>query len=117
MGIKKANELQQVKDDSETGGILWKVNTGQLFQEIIADEQNAIFKNQLNILRRILIEVGQRSADLNDDKLNALMCRLAIYEIADPYSGKFNEELTNALIKKGYSNEDAEDNATAEGRP
>jgi hypothetical protein len=79
----------------------WKVNTPQLLREILSNDQMVCLSSPLSILSNILAELGERCADINDDKLNALMCRLAIYDISDPYSDNFNEELTQKTIEKG----------------
>ena len=79
----------------------WRVNTPQLLKEIIGNNETAILSKPLAIFGRILAEVGDRAAELNDPKLNALMCRLAIYEVADPYNENYDAELTNATIEAG----------------
>lgn len=79
----------------------WRVNTPQLLQEILTNHRMAILSKPLTIFGNLLAEVGERAAELNDPKLNALMCRLAIYEIADPYNKNYDEALTNEVINKG----------------
>lgn len=117
MAVKKANELPKMTfKDIEEDELRWKVNTGQLLKEVMENNSTQILNMPMTIFRNILVEVGVRCAEINDDKLNALMCRLAIYEIADPYSGKFNAELTDALIKKGYRHEDTKADTTTEDR-
>jgi hypothetical protein len=49
------------------------------------------------ILASLLAEVATRASQLNDDKLNSLMCRLTLYEISDPYSKEYDEELSNKI--------------------
>ena len=79
----------------------WRVNTPQLLKEIIGNNETAVLSKPLAIFGRILAEVGERAAEINDPKLNALMCRLAIYEVSDPYNANYDAELTNATIEAG----------------
>ena len=81
--------------------VQWRVNTPQLLKEIIGNNETAVLSKPLAIFGRILAEVGERASELNDPKLNALMCRLAIYEVSDPYNANYNAELTNATIEAG----------------
>ena len=79
----------------------WRVNTPQLLKEILTSNETQILSKPLQIFANILFEVGERAAELGDDKLNALMCRLAIYEISDPNNKNYDSELTNEIILKG----------------
>jgi len=80
---------------------LWKVHTANLLEEILVNNDCNILKVPLNIFGKLLYLVGERAAELNDDKLNALMLRLTIYEIADPENPNFNSKLVEELIAKG----------------
>lgn len=84
-----------------TKTLQWRVNTPQLLKEIIGNNETAILSKPISIFGRILAEVGERAAELNDPKLNALMCRLAIYDVADPYSENYDPDLTNEVIEAG----------------
>ena len=102
---KSSNEahsepLQQC-NVSRSRKVQWKVNTPSLLQEILTNNHVSILNIPINILARLLADVATRASELNDDKLNALMCRLALYEISDPYSENFNEKLTDEIISKG----------------
>ena len=79
----------------------WRVNTPQLLKEILQNKETQALTMPLQIFSLILSEVGQRASELNDDKLNALMCRLAIYEISDPYNKNYDSDLTNKTIELG----------------
>lgn len=70
----------------------WKVNTPSLLNEILNNNETSIFNIPINIFSKLLADVATRASELNDDKLNALMCRLALYEISDPYSKDFDEK-------------------------
>jgi hypothetical protein len=45
--------------------------------------------------------VGERASELNDPQLNALMCRLTIYEIADPESKNYKPRVVKKIMKEG----------------
>lgn len=81
--------------------VQWRVNTPQLLKEIIGNNETSVLSKPLAIFGRILAEVGERASEINDPKLNALMCRLAIYEVSDPYNSNYDAELTNATIEAG----------------
>jgi len=80
--------------------LTWKVNTPGLLNEIMSNNGVAVLYKPLVIFASILLEVGERASELNDPKLNALMCRLAIYEIADPNNKNYNKELSQKIIDK-----------------
>jgi len=86
-------------DGTASRKVQWRVNTPQLLKEIIGNNETAILSKPLSIFGRILAEVGERASELNDPKLNALMCRLAIYEVSDPYNPNYDAELTNTTIE------------------
>jgi hypothetical protein len=52
-------------------------------------------------LADLLNRVGERASQLNDPKLNALMARLTIYEVADPKSPSFDQTVLDDLLAKG----------------
>jgi hypothetical protein len=84
----------------------WRVNTPQLLKEIIEgypNNQGVIFFQPINILKSILIQLGERASEINDPVLNAIMCRLAIYGESDPYSGDYNhDKLMEAMNHPEY---------------
>lgn len=76
----------------------WKIHTGILLQEIAGCSNQSIYRIPLHILGCLLSKVGERAAEINDPKLNALMCQLTIYTIADPYSQDYNPTLVNDIL-------------------
>lgn len=82
--------------------MLWKVDTPRLLKEVLNNPGTGILSVPLNILGHILYELGERASELNDPKLNALMCRLAIYSQADPDSTDYDAELTRKIIEEAY---------------
>jgi hypothetical protein len=82
----------------------WRVNTPSLLKQIANSTPGAeIFKSPLQIFGDLLSEVGACAARLNDPELNALMCRLAIYEIADPYNPNYDAKRVDRVLKLAES--------------
>jgi hypothetical protein len=82
---------------------LWKVNTVSLLKEMVENnDKMGIFKHPVNIFGEILGEVAERAKELNDPKLNVLMCRLALYEQADPFSPSYSQEMMDIVYSDDY---------------
>lgn len=79
----------------------WRVNTVGLLTEIMNNPGTAILHKPINIFKDILAQVSDRAAELNDPQLNALMCRLALYSVSDPYDPEYDANITDETIKKG----------------
>lgn len=79
---------------------LWKVHTPNLLQEILTNEGMGIMHKPLSIFGRLLAEVAERAAELNDPALNVLMLRLTLYDAADP------EKHTSESITAIYAEQD-----------
>lgn len=83
---------------------LIKVNTAGLFKEIVdSNDQMWIMSIPLQQILTILAEVGERAAEIDDPKLNALMMRLSIYAISDPASPEFDQDFVSDYIEKAYN--------------
>lgn len=80
-----------------------RVHTPEMIKEILTSKDMGIMHIPLLILRGILAEVAQRSAELNDPKMNALMMRLTLYEVSDPNSKEYNADLVNQTIESAYT--------------
>jgi len=99
MGCNLLNTIKM--QETSPKELKWRVNTPQLLKEIQNNHGTSILRKPLAILGGILAEVAERAIELNDPKLNALMCRLALYEESDPYSPEYNPDLVNETINKG----------------
>jgi len=78
----------------------WKVATHSLFKEIIqTSKEGEAVRIPLNIMLDLLRQVAQRATELNDPKLNALMLRLALYDISNPDDPKYNPKLVEKYLK------------------
>jgi hypothetical protein len=78
----------------------WKVNTPSLLQEILNNKGASILHRPLQIFGALLEGVAHRASELNDPELNHLMCRLALYEICDPFSKKYDAKVVRDLHMK-----------------
>lgn len=69
----------------------WKVHTPSLLREVLSNPGTAILSQPINIFGRLLAQVAERAAALDDPELNILMMRLTLYEQADPEKCTFEE--------------------------
>lgn len=74
-----------------TESLEWKVHTPNLLREVLENPGTSALRIPLNIFGKLLAEVGERAAEINDPKLNELMLRLAIYEQGDPEIYTFDQ--------------------------
>jgi hypothetical protein len=77
----------------------WKVHTYRLLKEIVDCSAQPILEKPVNIFGKLLAAVGERAAELNDPKLNALMCQLTIYTVADPESPDYDPAIVRDVMK------------------
>lgn len=97
MKTKIAEPIQDTKVPA-----MWKVNTPSLLKEILVNPSCHILARPLQIFGGILSELAERAIELKDDKLNAIICRLALFEQSDPYDPAYDRKMVNELIKKVY---------------
>ncbi len=84
----------------EAEKVQWRVHTPNLLKEIVeSNEGMGILSKPVTIFGRLLAAVGERAAELNDEKLNALMIRLAIYSVADPESPDYDRDVVHEYLK------------------
>lgn len=83
----------------ETLNNAWKVHTPNLLKEIAQNTNQPILSKPINIFGRLLAEVGKEAIRINDAKLNALMCRLTIYSMADPESPDYDKKALDQVYK------------------
>lgn len=83
----------------------WQSHVRGLFDEIIENAGPGTagpVTVGLKLTYGILQEVAQRALELDDPQLNALMCRLAMFSFADPYSKDYNHDVV-AKVKAGVT--------------
>lgn len=77
----------------------WRVHAPNLLTEIVQNNPTAwALRLPVQIFANILHEVATRAVALDDPELTALMCRLTLYEEADPSSPAFSPELLNQVL-------------------
>lgn len=84
----------------EKSNLQWRVHTANLLKEILNNPGTGILSKPLNIFGRLLAEVGEEAARINDPKLNALMLRLSIYSMSCPESPDYDPKETDRIIKE-----------------
>lgn len=96
-----------INNDMENHNALlkWSCHTPNLLKEILNNRGTHILRTPLIIFASILNDVAIRSSQLNDDRLNALMCRLTLYELSDPESSEYDKLMKREIIIKGYKDE------------
>lgn len=77
----------------------WKVHTPRLLNEIAKNPECCTLVKPLQIFGSIMHEVGVAAAKVNDPALNALMCRLTIYSIADPDMPDYDSAKVSKIIE------------------
>lgn len=90
---------EQAKSGLTSYDCQFRVHTPQLLDEIASCSNQPILKIPLNMLRMLLAQVGKRAAELNDPKLNALMCQLTIYSVADPYNKDYCPDTVREVMR------------------
>lgn len=98
--MRKKIEVDKYVEEKE---MEWKVNLNGLMREIISGypgHGSAALRAPMQILLGIMYELGECAARINDPILNGLMCRLAIYEISDPYASGYDKEMMEKVMKK-----------------
>lgn len=81
----------------------WRCHTPNLLREVLHNPGTGMLARPLELFAQILGEVADRAVELNDDKLNALMIRLTLYEQADPDSASYDREGCEAILQRnGY---------------
>jgi hypothetical protein len=96
---KQEGRVKKYSNGKNTG-LHWRVNTPGLLEEILSNDSAAILKIPLQIFGRLLSDVAERAAAINDPELNKLMMRLALYEVADPNSDKYDSQLVIEYLKR-----------------
>jgi hypothetical protein len=80
----------------------WKVNTPSLLRELVTVNNLGQGSVAVRILGLLLAEITERAIELNDPKLNALMCRASLYEESDPYSPSYDKQQIEETITKFF---------------
>jgi len=86
---------------AEEKPLQWRSHVPNLFIEIIENmEKNGrAVAEPLRITYSIMQEVAMRCSEVNDPELNALMCRLTMYAIADPTNKEhFDQKKSEKLM-------------------
>jgi hypothetical protein len=80
----------------------YKSHVRNLFDEIIGNlsKDSAAIEIPLKVTYKLLQEVAQRSAELNDPILNELMMRLAMFTVTDPCSDDYDQNVVDQITER-----------------
>jgi hypothetical protein len=96
---KKFNQLFEIVDNNSKP-LSWSIQTKALFEEILGNNPNMwIMQQPLRILYNILQQGAARAIELQDEKMIAIFCKLAMYEESDPTSKKYDAEKMEYLFE------------------
>lgn len=79
----------------------WKCHTPNLLQEVLQNPSAGMLAIPIQILGKLLGDVADRAAEINDPKLNAIMVRLTLYSVSDPDSEDYDAEVVDKVLNLG----------------
>lgn len=82
----------------------WKVHTSRLLEEILTNNNMGALVIPINIFKNVLVELTAEAIRIDDDRLNAIMMRLTLYDQGDPYSKDYQPDAAE-MIKKARTEE------------
>ncbi len=82
---------------TKTPPLNFVLHTPNFTKELLANNKMGILKIPMNIFRNLLGQVADRAAQLEDPELSLLMCKLTLFEEADPDSKNYNPKLIAKL--------------------
>lgn len=81
----------------------WKCHTPNLINDIITHMNPVgvgVVRAPLQIFKQILSELTELSIEIDDPRLHLIMCKLTLYESADPESKEFDKDIFKKLEKQ-----------------
>jgi len=84
--------------EAQVTGVTFQVHTPRLLEEVLVNTGASALKIPMNIFRQLLGQVATRASEIDDPKLNALMIRLTLYEVADPYSNDYDPKFLRRVL-------------------
>jgi hypothetical protein len=83
----------------------WKLNTKTLLSEVLANPGWSTLATQIQLLAKLLDQVSDRCAEINDPELDHLMCQLTLYECSDVNSDQFDLKILEAIAERARNAE------------
>ena len=84
---------------SEDASPKWRVHTARVLGEVMENPTTWPLKIPLLSLDNLLRQVASRAIEIDDTRLNQLMCQLTLYSVADPFSPDYNCDLALKIIR------------------
>ncbi len=90
--------------DDENVKVTYTVNLPQLIKELLlaSSHPDHVQCDALKIAALILHELAARASEINDDQLNGILCRLALYDVSDPNYSGYNPDYTSEAINGSF---------------
>lgn len=91
---RDGNKIHPGQVESKTFNVEWKCHFPRLMKEIMDCNPTAgVLYVPVNLMMGMISRVASRAAKLNDPIMNDLMCKLTLYESADPSSKEYDPEM------------------------
>jgi hypothetical protein len=77
----------------------WRVHTPNLIKEVLNNPGTSTLVTPLKIFLSLMNDVAVRASQLNDAQLNALMCRLTLYQLSDLESPNYDQKTYDEIME------------------
>ena len=74
-------------------------------RSVFDTNEMGVWVRPIQQLAKIMDEIATRASELNDPKMNALMCRLGLYAISNPDDPEYDPEATRKIIEGEIDND------------
>lgn len=78
----------------------FKVHVKNLLQETLNNAGTSIMEVPFRLLLSRLAQIADRAIELNDPKLTALCCSLALFEQSDPESKEYDVKMVEEAVRR-----------------
>jgi hypothetical protein len=98
---------EKINQDIKNLGMQWKLHVPRLLNEIehfaMQPAEMAALRRPFQSFRALLNDVAIRCSEINDPVLNALMCQMALYQIANPDDDGYDLQETKRVMMLAQS--------------
>jgi len=85
--------------------VVWRIHLSRMLDQLFDTNKMGVWVRPIQQLAKIMDEVATRASELNDPKMNALMCRLGLYAISNPDDPEYDPEATRKIIEGEIDND------------
>jgi len=79
--------------------VVWRIHLSRMLDQLFDTNEMGVWVRPIQQLAKIMDEIATRASELNDPKMNALMCRLGLYAISNPDDPEYDPEATRTIIE------------------